>query len=198
MKYTILPLLLASCLFAQEKATDLFNTNIKFIGIGIQYEKSLSYNFTAVGTIDYIGGFSYTTDWNGEGDLNYIFTTSLNLEGRYYYNFDRRISKGKNTKNNSANYIALKGIYIPDLFTSASDNKTVDPQGSVVINYGLKRSFSKNFFYEFYTGLGIAFYQDKNYYYDFNYETQTEYRRISKKVDKGIMLDLGFRVGYNF
>ncbi|WP_282630934.1 hypothetical protein [Empedobacter sedimenti] len=198
MKQLLFTLLLSSSLFAQEKATDLFNANVSLIGIGIQYEKALSENFTAIGTLDYIGGFSYTEDWNGEGDFNYILTTSIDLEGRYYYNFNRRISKNKNTKNNSANYIALKANFIPDLLTLKNAGESLKPQGRLTLNYGLKRSFAQNFFYEFYTGLGIALYQNTNVYDDYDYTTQTSHYRTVKTTDKDVALDLGFRVGYNF
>lgn len=194
MKKTLLTLLLSTSLFAQEKATDLFNANISFIGIGIQYEKALSDNFTAVGSLDYIGGFSYSEDWSGESDFDYILTTSIALEGRYYYNFDRRLGKGKNTKNNSGNYIALKGDYVPDWLTAKTDDVTINPQGTITINYGLKRSFSQNFFYEFYTGLGLALYQETYAIHDFENYTTSE----GKRTINGFALDLGFRVGYNF
>lgn len=193
MKRIILSFFLSTFLFGQEKATDLFNINVSFIGIGVEYEKRISDNFTAVAGIDYLGGFSYTSDWYGESDFNFIFTTSLNLQGRYYYNFNRRISKNRNTKNNSGNYIAFKMNYIPDLLTVSSNNTYVDPQGSVTINYGLKRMFAKKFFYEFYTGLGLSFYQDKYNYYIGDYEWSSR-----KETTTSISLDLGFKVGYNF
>lgn len=194
MKKTLFTLFLSTTIFAQEKATDLFNANISFIGIGIQYEKALSDNFTAVGSLDYIGGFSYSEDWSGESDFDYILTTSIALEGRYYYNFDRRLGKGKNTKNNSGNYIALKGDYVPDWLTAKTDDVTINPQGTITINYGLKRSFSQNFFYEFYTGLGLALYQETYAIHDFENHTTSE----GKRTNNGFALDLGFRVGYNF
>ena len=91
MKKTIFTLLFTTSLFAQEKATDLFNVNISFIGIGVQYEKALSDNYTAVGTLDYIGGFKYShSDYFGS-NFDYILTTNLALECIHYYNFDRRI-----------------------------------------------------------------------------------------------------------
>ncbi|MEG1198789.1 MAG: hypothetical protein RSD53_05310 [Algoriella sp.] len=123
MKKLLFTFLLSSSLFAQEKATDLFNANISVIGIGIQYEKALSDNFTAVGSLDYAGGFSYSNNDFSGSDFDYILTTSLSLEGRYYYNFDRRIGKGRNTKNNSGNYIALKGNFIPDWLTASNGDR---------------------------------------------------------------------------
>lgn len=195
MKKLLFTLLLSSSLFAQEKATDLFNANISVIGIGIQYEKALSDNFTAVGSLDYMGGFRYSySDFYGS-DFDYILTTSLSLEGRYYYNFDRRIGKGRNTKNNSGNYIALKGNFIPDWLTASNgDRLNVNPQGSLTVNYGLKRSFAQNFFYEFYTGLGLAFYQEDK----LNWDNEFQNYNSSKKTEIGAIIDLGFRVGYNF
>ena len=195
MKKLLFTFLLSSSLFAQEKATDLFNANISVIGIGIQYEKALSDNFTAVGSLDYMGGFRYSySDFYGS-DFDYILTTSLSLEGRYYYNFDRRIGKGRNTKNNSGNYIALKGNFIPDWLTASNgDRLNVNPQGSLTVNYGLKRSFAQNFFYEFYTGLGLAFYQEDK----LNWDNEFQNYNSSKKTEIGTIIDLGFRVGYNF
>ena len=195
MKKLLFTFLLSSSLFAQEKATDLFNANISVIGIGIQYEKALSDNFTAVGSLDYAGGFSYSNNDFSGSDFDYILTTSLSLEGRYYYNFDRRIDKGRNTKNNSGNYIALKGNFIPDWLTASNgDRLNVDPQGSLTVNYGLKRSFAQNFFYEFYTGLGLAFYQEDK----LNWDNEFQNYNSSKKTEIGTTIDLGFRVGYNF
>ena len=195
MKKLLFTFLLSSSLFAQEKATDLFNANISVIGIGIQYEKALSDNFTAVGSLDYMGGFRYSySDFYGS-DFDYILTTSLSLEGRYYYNFDRRIGKGRNTKNNSGNYIALKGNFIPDWLTASNGGRlNVNPQGSLTVNYGLKRSFAQNFFYEFYTGLGLAFYQEDK----LNWDNELQNYNSSKKTEIGTIIDLGFRVGYNF
>lgn len=195
MKKLLFTFLLSSSLFAQEKATDLFNANISVIGIGIQYEKALSDNFTAVGSLDYMGGFRYSySDFYGS-DFDYILTTSLSLEGRYYYNFDRRIGKGRNTKNNSGNYIALKGNFIPDWLTASNGGRlNVNPQGSLTVNYGLKRSFAQNFFYEFYTGLGLAFYQEDR----LNWDNEFQNYNSSKKTEIGTIIDLGFRVGYNF
>ncbi|GEM51156.1 hypothetical protein HX001_13180 [Empedobacter brevis] len=194
MKKILLTFLVSTSLFAQEKTTNLFNVNASVIGIGVQFEKSLGEKYTGVASLDYIGGFMYSySDYSGS-DFDYVLTTRFALEGRYYYNFDRRIEKGKNTTNNSANYIAFKTVLIPDWFTTSSDNLKINPQGALTLNYGLKRSFSKKFFYEFYTGLGISLYEEDRIYYD---ENAMDYR-IKNSSKSGIALDLGFRVGYNF
>lgn len=195
MKKTLFTLFLSTSLFAQEKATDLFNINLSILGVGVQYEKALNNNLTVVGSLDYSGGFRYSNNYLYGSDFEYILTTNIALEGRYYYNFNRRISKGKNTSKNSGNYLALKAGYVPDWLTySNSKNLSVSPQGMVTFNYGLKRSFAQNFFYEFYTGLGINFYQDENLSFDPVNQTYGTY----KSNTTALALDLGFRVGYNF
>lgn len=195
MKKTLFTLFLSTSLFAQEKATDLFNINLSILGVGVQYEKALNNNLTVVGSLDYSGGFRYSNNYLYGSDFEYILTTNIALEGRYYYNFNRRISKGKNTSKNSGNYLALKVGYVPDWLTySNSKNLSVSPQGMVTFNYGLKRSFAQNFFYEFYTGLGINFYQDENLSFDPVNQMYGTY----KSNTTALALDLGFRVGYNF
>ncbi|MGM5629586.1 hypothetical protein O2K51_01690 [Apibacter raozihei] len=179
--------------YAQEKAVDLVNFNLSVIGVGIQYEKALTEKITALGTIDYSGGFGYNYNGYDEG-FDYMLTTRLSLEGRYYYNFESRASKGKNTANNSGNYLSLKLTILPDWLTSSSNNWKINPQGSLSFNYGLKRSFAKNFFYELYAGPGVSMYSESNYKYNFALD------RFEKKKETkiGAMLDYGFRIGYNF
>ncbi|MEG1198790.1 MAG: hypothetical protein RSD53_05315 [Algoriella sp.] len=58
----------------------------------------------------------------------------------------------------------------------------------------MKRSFAQNFFYEFYTGLGLAFYQEDK----LNWDNELQNYNSSKKTEIGTTIDLGFRVGYNF
>ena len=63
---------------------------------------------------------------NGEID---VLAPGLALEPRLYYNLAKRIKKGKNTKNNSANFFALTARYSPDWFViSNNTNKNVPDQ----------------------------------------------------------------------
>ena len=201
MKRTILALFASSLLFAQDgETTDLFNVNVSVLGIGVQYEKAIGKKFTALATVDYAGGISYTDNFLGGSNTDFIFTTSLALEGRYYYNLETRSLRRKVNTFNSGNYLAIKVGYIPDLFTSKSNNsKDLEPQTTFTFNYGIKRTFATSFFYEFYTGLGITLHKDividVNSY---NYETNTyDYVYHKKNVTDKVM-SLGFRVGYNF
>ncbi|HFS67123.1 MAG TPA: hypothetical protein ENK67_02820 [Flavobacteriia bacterium] len=47
--------------------------------------------------------------------VDYIFTSIISAEPRYYYNFNKRIEKGKKILNNSTNYISAELFYVPDI-----------------------------------------------------------------------------------
>jgi len=166
----------ATISFAQEKATDIFSAKVGLIGAWMGYEKALSSDFTLNGEIGYEGGFFYNSWVNN--DVNYVFTTTLSLEGRYYYNFNRRIEKEKNTKNNSANFIGLEITYTPDWGTSSNaDNVDVLRTFSVIPKYGFRRNLSDKFNFEFSVGPGYQWVE---------------------KYDGGIILGLDARFGFIF
>jgi hypothetical protein len=80
----------------------LFSVNI--LTPGLEYE----YGLTNSTTLDLrVGsGFAYRKGVFGEGFGVYPI---FNVQYRHYYNLKKRLDKGKNISNNSANYIALSG-----------------------------------------------------------------------------------------
>lgn len=119
--------------------------------------------------------------WGGSvyPKTGYIFTPTLSLEPRYYYNFKRRLKNGKSIENNQGNYWSLKVNFNPDLFVISNyENSRVSNHITIVPSYGLRRTFGKHFEYEFTTGLG--------YVYDVELKKGASY------------LGLGFRIGYRF
>lgn len=80
----------------------LFSVNI--LTPGLEYE----YGLTNSTTLDLGAGsaFAYRKGWFGEGFGIY---PTFNVQYRHYYNLKKRLDKGKNISNNSANYIALSG-----------------------------------------------------------------------------------------
>lgn len=191
MKYKILPLLFTSCLFAQEKAQDLFSAHINVLGVGVNYEKAITNEITVLGNVNYS-----TINFRGSGDgVDMDFTLKLGLEGRYYYNFDRRASKGKSTLNNSANFIGLKFDYYTDWLSTYNGFGKDDDFTKIVINYGIKRNFAKKFFYEFNFGAGVLI----DRYYPYKYTTNgKDWVYSGKETSVDFIPELGFKVGYNF
>ncbi len=157
MRKTILLVLLfiGSLTYYQEnhKAKDLFSIKAGLIGGWVSFEKAISENFTINTEIGYEGGFLKGTD----NKVDYIFTSIISAEPRYYYNFNKRIEKGKKTLNNSANYLSAELFYIPDLLTSSNrTNVTVNKSFGIIPKWGLRRSLSEKLNFEFALGIGYA------------------------------------------
>jgi len=111
---------------------------------------------------------------------------TINLEPRYYYNIAKRAAKGRNTANNSANFITLSLRYSPDWFIiSNKENITTENTVFIIPKWGIRRSIgTSGFNYE--AGLGVGYYSligsDRKYYQD----------------PEGVAVDLHLRIGYCF
>ena len=105
MKHLLLCSILFSCLFsayAQQASVEknVFSANI--LTPGLEYELGLTPTTSLdlrVGT-----GFAYQKGTFSEG---YGVYPIFSVQYRNYYNLNKRTDKGKNTANNSANYLAL-------------------------------------------------------------------------------------------
>ena len=118
------------------------------------------------------------------GDLysstGFALTPSLSVAPKYYYNLNKRSEKGKNTKNNAANYLSLGIEYFPDWFVLSNvKNLSVNDGIFFTPTYGIRRNFAENFNYEFRAGLGFGT------LFKGDFGTQSR-------------LDLSFKVGYDF
>jgi len=114
----------------------------------------------------------------------FALAPSINLEPRWYYNIAKRSRKGRNTENNSANFLGLSVKYAPDWFVIANkDNLNVYNQVYIIPKWGIRRNIGKsNFNYEFDFGIGYAYIEQ--YGYEKNYSD--------------VAVDLHARIGYTF
>src|SRR5690625_6032685 len=108
MKKIILIALLVITQITQAQTTDNLSLKAGFIGLWGGYEKAVTEKITVVGEIGYIGGF-YNNQYL-ENSRSSIFTLSLVFDGRYYYIFERRIEKVKNTQYNDGSYFSIDVI----------------------------------------------------------------------------------------
>jgi len=139
---------------AQKGLTENFNAKIGVIGGWLAYEKPLSDSFLLDIELGYIGGIL-----NSE----FIFTSTIELEPRYYYNLNKRIQKNKNTKHNSANYLALQLSYIPDILTATTKKNSkinVLKTFSAIPTFGLRRNITGNLNFDFEIGIGYLWAKD--------------------------------------
>lgn len=88
----------------------------------------------------------------------YIIAPYINLEPKWYYGLDRRARLGKNIKRNSGNYFSLKTSFLSARTPIINpDNVKIVSALYVVPEFGIRRSFSKHFNYEFSGGYGFQY-----------------------------------------
>ncbi len=129
----------------------------------------------------YVPGSMSTVEEKGT-----VLVPSISLEPRWYYNIEKRSNKGKNTANNSANFLTVAVEYYPDLFTIGSkpDYVYVPNQISFIPEWGMRRSIADSKFnYELGFGLGYLAYLE-----------ETE----DMENTSGATVDLHIRIGYTF
>lgn len=145
---------------AQTKTTQ--SLNLDLLGLQYNYEKPLSKSFT----INYHGGLtgslgysSTTINWDEDGkystdDWIYSVRGVVGTDFRYYYNLASREAKGKNTRKNSANFLALDVQYITPAIISHRENK--EYMTLLTPYWGLKRVFKNNILLELNLGYNVG------------------------------------------
>ncbi len=123
------------------------------LGLWIHNESRLSNKIALRGEIGFDGSI-----WGGNfyPKTGYVFAPVFRIEPRWYYNLDKRITKGKNTNANSANFVTIQTSYRPNWFTVSNyENVEIVSQISAIPTWGIKRNLGKHFNYE--TGIGIGY-----------------------------------------
>ena len=124
----------------------------------------------------------------GEGGAEdgFIMAPTLALEPRYYYNIEKRHTKGKSIHHNAANFLSLDILYVPDWFVISSVDADFNTLESInfIPKWGIRRNIGKNFTYEL--GLGVG--------YQYAYTKKLG----SIKNTHDVVVDLDIRIGYTF
>ena len=155
-------LLSAQLLKAQKQRDTVLRdvTRVTLINPGLSYEKALG-NFQTIQVHAFMNtsaalGYSSALGWSGE----LYFDPAISAQYRYYYNYSRRLDKGKRTAMNSLNYFA--GVY-QGVFSRApvvTDNpeqrsrRGIHTIGAV---WGLQRNYRSRFSLDLNVGLGYLF-----------------------------------------
>jgi hypothetical protein len=157
--FTVL-LLSTSGLFAQGNGElkSLFKTDFNFSGLGVSYELPISKKWS----VDLSAGIgasanvnsSYAVRW----DVNKSPSTYFKSEFKYNYNIQKRFKKGKNTANNSSNYIAFQTKYITPKLSEDLSIYSFSAHNVLAseVHWGLQRSLGGNWLFNFHAGLGVA------------------------------------------
>ncbi|UZO80832.1 DUF3575 domain-containing protein [Aquimarina sp. ERC-38] len=130
----------------QFKANLLFTPSLDY-EIGISNNSTLGFN---LGT-----GLIYTTgDFRGEA---YGIFLTFSPYYRYYYNFKRRIRKGKNINQNSANYVGITSSIVPGTVVIGNIDISENYVAQIGAVYGFQRTYWKRLNLGLDFGVGYAF-----------------------------------------
>jgi hypothetical protein len=160
-------------------------------GIWLNNESKLSNSIVFRSAIGLENDLTVGDHYKGSG---FILQPVVTIEPRYYYNLEKRNSKGRNTAGNSGNYLSIKTSYHPDWFViNLDENVTKTADLAVVPTWGLKRQIGSHFFYETALGIGYRMVHLKANYYNGNAQNVDGAQNRNQYVP---YLHLG--VGYHF
>lgn len=114
-------------------------------------------SFSAALGVGYGGGFPGLTLHNGDGGFIYIISPFGELQQKWYYNLNKRHSKGRNTVNNSGNFVSIRFIsrghsIAENVIRSSNFDFAIGP------TWGIQRKWGKNFHFLF--DIGAQYYFD--------------------------------------
>lgn len=131
----------------------IFGIQTGYAGIWLNNETKLSNSIVLRSEIGIENDFAVGDHYEGAG---FILQPVLNLEPRYYYNLNKRNSKGKNISKNSGNYLSIKTSYHPDWFViNLDEDITKIADLSIIPTWGIKRQLGNHFNFE--TGIGFGY-----------------------------------------
>jgi hypothetical protein len=163
----------------------MYGVQAGFFGFWAHNEAKLKKNLSLRSEVGFDTGlFSSNADYSGT-DVGVIFTPTISLEPRLYYNLNKRAEKGKNIGKNSGNFVAIKLNYRPDWFALSNvDNTTIADNIAIIPKWAIRRTHWDHLTYELGAGIGYRKYLLKQYGY--------------KNNPGEIALDLHIRLGYTF
>jgi hypothetical protein len=132
--------------------------------LNLEYERKIKPN------LSWLVGLEFATDGKKLREITPM------IEGRYYYNMNKRILKGKSANNFSANYF---GAFLRYSFETQSFGSDGSIYGA---KYGVQRRLGRYGYFDFDLGVGHSFKQNKS----------------EKDEVKGLAVLLGFKIGLAF
>ena len=123
------------------KTKNVFRVN--FVNPSLEYEFTTGKNAVlSVGAGVGYGGSYRELEVQGANGLVYIVAPFTDIQHKWFYNRNKRISKGKDVEYNSGNFISVRGI---SKFSSIAENVTRTDNIDFAIGptWGLQRSYKK-------------------------------------------------------
>lgn len=156
---SLIMLLIFSIANSQEKQAEKV-WRVNFLNPGIEYEMPTGKNSTfSIGAgIGYSASYPHSDTGEGSGFIT-SFNPFLDVQQKWFYNFDKRKTKGLNTASNSGNFISARVLTRGEsLFGSSNGTDKLDI--SVGPTWGIQRKYGENFHFLF--DMGPIYYFDVN------------------------------------
>ena len=148
--------------FSQKsESTDITNiTRATFFSPCISYEARVGKFQSIVGNATLAASFYFSSSSTFGTSYELYFDPALGLQYRYYYNYEKRKTKGKRTDKNSLNYVTAlaQAIFTKNrLSSSYLPEENIRPIYSIGPAWGFQRNYPKRFSLDLSLGLGYAF-----------------------------------------
>jgi len=168
----------------------IFGIQTGFTGLWLNNESKLSNSLVLRSEIGVEHDFTVGDHYDGAG---FILQPVLTIEPKYYYNLEKRNSKGKITAKNSGNYISIKTSYHADWFVINLDkNITKTADLAIIPTWGLRRQIGNHFNYETGVGLGYRIVYLKANYNNGNYQNVDDFAKNKNQYTPYLHLRIGY------
>lgn len=139
----------------QMKLESISTVKVGLLGSWLAYEQPVTDKILINAEIGYEFGIYRNFLSNG---TQFLATSTLSIEPRYYYNLEKRAAAGKNNSLNAGGYLAIEIQAAPDWGTYSTDSSISDvsirKSALILPKIGLKRALGKYVTFEFAGGLG--------------------------------------------
>jgi hypothetical protein len=146
---------------AQDEATTTKSvTNISILSPAITHEIAIGRNQTVffAGELNGIGRFEEVGNTNPKTFNSYYgLAPRAMVDFRNYYNFAKRLGKGKNINNNSGNYLALSAEYKFSPVVNKKDFPVYNSGFALGGAWGIQRIYSSGIYLGLSLGAGFLF-----------------------------------------
>lgn len=136
---------------------------VLFLTPGVTNESRLGSRTTLVSSFVAGGGFvatgTNTTSSKSGFHSSYYVNSAVSAGVRQFYNFERRLERGKSTRYNSGNYLMVNTSYVFPPFVQRNDSRIqlVAYQGpSIQALWGFQRTYRRNFYLNLTLGVGAS------------------------------------------
>lgn len=125
--------------FATEK---VWRVNFLNPSIELEFPTGNNSTFSTALGIGYGGGYPDLTFSNN--GITYIISPFLDIQQKWFYNFDNRTQKGKSIDNNSGNFISAR-MLIRGFSIAENVERTSNTDFAIGPTWGIQRKYGKNF-----------------------------------------------------